>query len=158
KFPRSFPVILRHPRFFFSILRVAARALVGTCLLTNRFEEFVRRGDMMISLGAGWGIPDSVKYISESKRSYETRFDILVHDLIPIKYESFVEPDHTVQFRNWLRDAIPVTDIVFTNSKYTRTALIEFAAESGWRLPRVEALELGSGFSDPFTAGRQAMT
>jgi len=158
KFPRSFPVILRHPRFFFSILRVAARDLVGTWLRTNRFEEFVRCGDMIVSLGAGWGIPDSVKYIAEAKRSYGMGFAILVHDLIPIKYESFVEPDHTVQFRNWLRDAIPVTDIVFTNSKYTRTALIEFAAESGWRLPRVEALELGSGFSDPFTAGQQAMT
>jgi glycosyltransferase involved in cell wall biosynthesis len=99
-----------------------------------------------------------MKYIAEAKRSYGIGFAILVHDLIPIKYESFVEPDHTVQFRDWLRDAIPVADIVFTNSKHTRTALIEFAAESGWRLPRVEALELGSGFSDPRTTGEQATT
>jgi glycosyltransferase involved in cell wall biosynthesis len=81
----------------------------------------------------------------------------LVHDLIPIKYESLVEPHHTVQFRDWLRAAIPVSDIVFTNSKHTRTALVTFVADSGWRLPRVEALELGSGFRDPLTAGPQAM-
>jgi glycosyltransferase involved in cell wall biosynthesis len=147
-----------HPRFFFSIFKVAARDLVGTWLRTNRFDECVRRGDMIVSLGAGWGIPGYMKHITEAKRSYGIGFAILVHDLIPIKYESFVEPHHTVQFRDWLRDALPVADIVFTNSKYTRTALIEFAGESGWRLPHVEALELGSGFNDPLPAREQATT
>src|SRR5260370_4260389 len=32
-----------------------------------------------------------------------------------------------------------------------------FAAESGWRLPRVVALEMGSGFGDRLTADEQAM-
>src|SRR6266481_4322 len=158
KFPRSIPVIMRHPRFFFSISKAAARDLIGTWLRTNRFEQSVRRGDMIVLLGAGWGIPNYMKHMAEVKRCYGIRFAILIHDLIPIKYKSFVEPHHTVQFRNWLRDAIPLADIVFTNSKHTRTALIEFAAESGWRLPRVEALQLGSGFCDPRTAGEQATT
>jgi glycosyltransferase involved in cell wall biosynthesis len=81
----------------------------------------------------------------------------LVHDLIPIKYESFVEPHHTAQFRDWLRAAMPVADIVFTNSKHTRNALVTFVAESGWRLPHLVALEMGSGFGDRLTAGEQAM-
>jgi len=55
------------------------------------------------------------------------------------------------------RTRTKVADIVFTNSKHTRTALVTFVADSGWRLPRVEALELGSGFRDPLTAGPQAM-
>jgi glycosyltransferase involved in cell wall biosynthesis len=99
-----------------------------------------------------------MKYIAEVKRRYGIKFAILVYDLIPIKYESFVEPHHTVEFRNWLRDAIPVADIVFTNSKYSRTALIEFAAESGWRLPRVEIMEPGSGFGDRLTPRVQTIT
>jgi len=157
EFPRSFPVIMRHPRFFFSILKVAARDVVATWLRTNPFERFVRPGDVVVSLGAGWGIPNYMKYFAEAKRRSGVKFAIMVHDLIPIKYGSFVEPRHTAQFRDWLRAAIPVADIVFTNSKHTRTALIEFAAESGWRLPPVVALEMGSGFGDRLTAGEQAM-
>ena len=161
KFPRSFPVIVRHPRFFFSIFKAAARDFIGTLFRTNRFEQFVRPGDVIVSLGASWGIPNYMKYIAEMKRHYGIKFAPLVHDLIPIKHESLVEPHHTVQFRDWLRAAIPVSDIVFTNSKHTRTALVTFVAESGWPLPpRVEALEMGSGFRDtidPLTAGPQAM-
>ena len=159
KFPRSFPVIVRHPRFFFSIFKAAARDFIGTLFRTNRFEQFVRPGDVIVSLGASWGIPNYMKYIAEMKRYYGIKFAPLVHDLIPIKHESLVEPHHTVQFRDWLRAAIPVSDIVFTNSKHTRTALVTFVAESGWPLPpRVEALEMGSGFRDtldPLTAGTQ---
>jgi glycosyltransferase involved in cell wall biosynthesis len=158
KFPRSFPVIMRHPRFFFSIFTVAARDLIGTLLRTNRFKQFVRRGDVIVSLGASWGIPNYMKYIAEVKRCYGIKFAPLVYDLIPIKHESLVEPHHTVQFRDWLRAAIPVADIVFTISKHTRTALATFVADSGWRLPRVEALEMGSGFRNSLTAGKQAMT
>jgi glycosyltransferase involved in cell wall biosynthesis len=158
EFPRSFPVIMRHPLFFFSISKVAARDLIGTCLRTNRFAQLVRPGDIVVSLGASWGIPDYLKHIAAAKQCYGIKFAILVHDLIPIKYESFVEPHHTVQYRNWLRDAIPLADIVFSNSKYSRTALIQFAAEPGWRLPRVEALEMGSALDDRFIAGEPLMT
>jgi glycosyltransferase involved in cell wall biosynthesis len=152
EFPRSIPVIIRHPRFFFSLLKAAARDLIDTWLRQNRFEQLVRDGDIIVSMGAGWGIPDYMKYMAELKRGYGIKFSILVHDLIPIKYESFVEPHHTVQFRNWLRDAIPVADIVFTNSRYSRSALIDFSAQSGWRLSRVEALQLGSDLANQPTA------
>ena len=157
KFPRSFPVIVRHPRFFFSIFKAAVRDLLGTFLRRNRFERFVRPGDVIVSLGASWGIPNYMKHIAEAKRRYGIKFAPLVHDLIPIKYESLVEPHHTVQFRDWLRAAIPVSDIVFTNSKHTRTALVTFVVDSGWRLPPVEALEMGSGFREALTAGTQAL-
>ncbi len=158
EFPRSIPVVIRHPGFFFSILKVAARDLIETWLRQNRFEERMQRGDMIISIGAGWGIPRYIKSIADAKRCYGIRFSILLHDLIPIQYESLVEPRHTVQFRSWLREAIAVADIVFTNSNYTRTALIEFASQSGWRLPCVEALRLGSGLADRLAAKDQATT
>ena len=158
EFPRSILVVMRHPRFFFSIFKAAARDLIGTWARQNRFERLVRRGDMIVSVGAGWGIPNYMKHIAEAKRCYGIKFSILVHDVIPIKYQSFVEPHHAVQYLNWLQDAIPVADIVFTNSKYSRAALIELAAESGWRLPRVEVMEPGSDLGDRLTAGDQTMT
>src|SRR5262245_65827573 len=79
---------MRHPRFFFSIFKVAARDLIGRWLRTNRFEQFVRPGDVIVSLGAGWGIPNYMKYLAEAKRCHGIAFAPLVHDLIPIKYES----------------------------------------------------------------------
>ena len=158
KFPGSIPVVMRHPVFFFSILKVAARDFIETWLRQNRFGQSMQRGDMIVSIGAGWGIPGYIEHIAELKRRYGIRFSILLHDLIPIQYQSLVEPRHTVQFRSWLRDAIAVADVVFTNSKYTRTALIEFASESGWRLPCVEALQLGSGLADRPAAKGQATT
>jgi glycosyltransferase involved in cell wall biosynthesis len=158
EFPRSVPVIIRHPRFFFSLLKVAARDLIGTWLRQNRFEQLVRDGDIIVSVGAGWGIPSYMNYMAEVKRCYDIKFSIVVHDLIPIKYESFVEPHHTVQFRNWLRDAIPMADIVFTNSRYSRSALVDFAAQSGWRLPPVEVLQLGSDLANQPTAENRTVT
>src|SRR6516225_10131851 len=81
EFPRSFPVIMRHPLFFFSISKVAARDLIGTCLRTNRFAQLVRPGDIVVSLGASWGIPDYLKHIAAAKQCYGIKFAILVHDL-----------------------------------------------------------------------------
>jgi glycosyltransferase involved in cell wall biosynthesis len=157
EFPRSIPIIMRHPRFFFSILKAAARDLMEILLRRNRFERLVRRGDIIVSLGAGWGIPGYMKHIAEVKRRYGIKFSIFVHDVLPIEYQSFFEPRHAVQFRNWLQEAIPVADVVLTNSKYSRAALSALAAKSGWRLPRVEILQLGSGFADRPTARGQPM-
>jgi glycosyltransferase involved in cell wall biosynthesis len=157
QFPRSIPIILRHPRFFLSIFRIAVRDFMEILFRRNRFERLVRRGDIIVSLGAGWGIPGYMKHMAAAKRRYGIRFSIFVHDVLPIEYPSFFEPRHAVQFGNWLREAIPVADIVLTNSKYSRAGLIELAAKSGWRLPRVEVLQLGSGFDDRLTAHGQTM-
>jgi glycosyltransferase involved in cell wall biosynthesis len=158
EFPSSIPVVMRHPGFFLSILKAAARDFVETWLQPNRFGKLLQYGDMIISLGAGWGIPGYIKSIADVKRCYGVKFSMLVHDLIPIRYESLVEPRHTVQFRSWLQEAIAVADIVFTNSNYTRTALAEVASESGWRLPCVEVLQLGSVLAGRLAARDQATT
>src|SRR5260370_41842145 len=98
-----------------------------------------------------------MKNTAEVKRRKGGTCSIFVHDVLPIEYPSFFEPRHAVQFRDWLQEAVPLADIVLTNSKYSRASLIELAAKSGWRLPRVEILQLGSGFGDPLTARGQAM-
>jgi glycosyltransferase involved in cell wall biosynthesis len=148
EFPRSIPVIIRHPRFFLSIFKVAVRDFMQILFRWNRFDRLVRSGDIIVSLGAGWGIPGYMKSVAEAKRRYGIKFSIFVHDVLPIDYSPYFEPRHAAQFAKWLEEAIPVTDIVLTNSKYSRTSLIALAAKSGWRLPRIEVLQLGSGFGD----------
>jgi glycosyltransferase involved in cell wall biosynthesis len=96
-----------------------------------------------------------MKHIAEAKRRYGIRFSILIHDLIPIENEAFVEQRHVVQFRNWLKEAIPAADVVLTISQYSRAALIKLAADAGWSLPRVEVVAPGSGLNDRPMAGDQ---
>ncbi len=150
-FPRMVLVIARNPRFFLSIFKTALRDLIG--MSTERFEQFVRPGDVIVSLGAGWGVPHYVKHIAEAKRRYGIKFSTLIHDLIPLEYESLVEQRHVVQFRNWLQEAIPVADVVLTTSKHSRNALIKLAGDAGWPLPRVEVVEPGSGLNNQLMSG-----
>jgi len=153
KFSGMLPVILRNPRFFFSIFKTAVHDLVDMRIRRRRFERFVQEGDIVVSLGASWGVPDYMKHVAEAKRRYGIRFSILIHDLIAIENESLVERRHVVQFQNWLQEAIPKADVILTTSKYSRNAVSRLAAKAGWSLPRVEVVELGSGLSDRPLAG-----
>ncbi|HEY2532626.1 MAG TPA: glycosyltransferase family 1 protein [Xanthobacteraceae bacterium] len=148
QFPRMLPVIVAHPQFFFALLKAAARDFICLRIRGFRFEQFARSGDIIVSLGAGWGIAHYVKHIAEAKRRCGIKFSFLLHDVIPIEHQSFVEERHVVQFRKWLQEAIAVADVVFAVSKHSRDALIKVAADAGWSLPRVEVVVPGSGLSD----------
>jgi glycosyltransferase involved in cell wall biosynthesis len=149
------PVIARHPRFFFSIFKSAVRDLIRKRLHRYYFERLVQPGDIIVSLGAAWGVPNYMKHMAEAKRRYAIKFSILIHDLIPIEYESLVEAHHVVQFRNWLDEAISVADVVLTTSKHSRNALVKLAKDAGWSLPRVEIVEPGAGLNDRLTSGAE---
>ncbi len=149
------PVIAGHPRFFFSIFKSALRDLIGKRLHRYYFERLVQPGDIIVSLGAAWGVPNYMKHMAAAKRRYRIKFSILIHDLIPIEYESLVEAHHVVQFRNWLDEAIPVADVVLTTSKHSRNALVRLAKDAGWSLPRVEVVEPGAGLNERLTSGAE---
>ena len=84
RFPRSIPVVLQNPRFFLSIFKVAVRDLLETLTGRTSFDRQLRRGDMIVSLGAGWGIPGYMKHMAETKRRHGIKFSIFVHDVLPI--------------------------------------------------------------------------
>jgi glycosyltransferase involved in cell wall biosynthesis len=153
--PRLPPVLFRHPRFFFSIFKVAARDVVDRLAGRHRFERDVRRDDIIVSLGAAWGVPGYMKHMAAAKRRYGIKLAIMIHDLIPIEYPCFVERRHAVRFRNWLHEAIPIADMVLTTSKHSRDALIRLAADAGWSLPRIEVAAPGSGLNDRLSATEQ---
>ena len=149
------PIVIRHPRFFLALSRTAIGDLAGGWVRRWRFGRQVRPGDIVVSLGAGWGFPNYVRHIADAKRRYGVRFAALVHDLIPIENEAFVEPWHAVQFRTWLQDVLPVADVLLTLSHYGRDALIRWAAEAGLVLPPVAVMQLGSGLTDRPMAGEE---
>ena len=155
-FPSMLPVIARHPRFFLSLLKTAFCDLAGRGAGRQRFDALVRPGDILVSLGAGWGVPNYVKHIAAAKRRYGIKFSTLVHDLIPIEYESLVEERHVVQFRGWLEEVLQMADVVFTTSKHSRHALTKFTQDAGLPLPRVEVVEPGSGLNNLLASGDHA--
>jgi glycosyltransferase involved in cell wall biosynthesis len=141
-------IILRNPRYFFSLLKTATYDFVSMRVRRYSFSSFVQPGDILVSLGAPWGVPRYAKHIAEAKRRYGIKHAVLIHDLIPIKYESFVEKRHVAQFRNWLQDAITLSDVVLTVSEYSRDVLVRLAEAFGWSLPRLEVVKPGSGLND----------
>src|SRR5271170_982430 len=72
--PRMLPVIIRHPRFFYSIATAAVDDILDLRIRRHRFEEVVLRGDIVVSLGACWGVPHYIEHIAEAKRLYGIRF------------------------------------------------------------------------------------
>ncbi|HEY6259627.1 MAG TPA: glycosyltransferase family 1 protein [Xanthobacteraceae bacterium] len=152
------PVIARHPGFFLRLFKTAARDGIDLILRRRRFEAAVRPGDILVSLGASWGVPHYMKHIAQAKRRHGIRYAFLIHDLIPIENPTFVEERHVAQFRDWLAAALPNADVVLTVSQYSRDTLRALAGAAGWRLPRVAALRPGTALSDrPVAGGGAAM-
>jgi glycosyltransferase involved in cell wall biosynthesis len=152
EFHRMLPLVIRHPRFFLSLAKAAARDFLGMRSKRNRFDQAAKPGDIIVTLGASWGVPGYMQYIADAKRKYGLKFAVLIHDLIPIEYESFVEERHAVQFRGWLQQAIAVADMVVTVSHHSRQALTKIAGLSGWSLPQVEVVPPGFGLNARLTA------
>jgi glycosyltransferase involved in cell wall biosynthesis len=147
------PVILRHAGFFLGLAKTALRDLRDKVLRRHRFAAAARAGDIVVSLGASWGVPGYMQHIAEAKRRHGIKYAFLIHDLIPIENPDFVEKQHVTQFRAWLGEALPNADMVLTVSQYSRGALLALAGQAGWRLPLVAAVAPGSAFSDRPVAG-----
>lgn len=156
EFAKMAPVIIRNPRFFFAISKTAVRDLIDMAVTPRRFGKLARPGDVVVSLGAPWGLPDYGKHMAAARTRYGIRFAVLVHDMIPIENGAMVEKHHAVQFRKWLGETVPSADAVFTVSNYSRQALLEFAAAAGWPAPSVDVVRLGGGLSPrPVACGRR---
>ncbi len=149
------PVIIRNPRFFLTLSKTAVRDFIEAAVRPRRFEQLARPGDIVISPGAAWALPDYAKHMAAAKARYGLRLAVFIHDMIPIENAALVERRHAVQFRKWLKETLPIADAVLAVSNYSRNALIDFAAAAGWTVPRVEVIRLGGGFSSrPMVKGR----
>jgi hypothetical protein len=80
EFSKMGPVIIRNPRFFLRIAKTAVRDFVDMTVKPRRFAEVARPGDILISLGASWGLPDYAKHIAAAKARYGLRFAFRIYD------------------------------------------------------------------------------
>jgi glycosyltransferase involved in cell wall biosynthesis len=144
---RMAPVVFGNPRFFFRIAMTVVRDVLAVALRPRDFAKAVRSGDMVVSLGAAWGVPGYARRIAAAKRRYRIGFAVMVHDMIPVENGDLVERHHAVQFRRWLAEMAPNADVILTISNYSRQALLQFAAGARWRMPRVEVIRLGGEWS-----------
>ena len=90
EFAKMAPVIIRNPRFFFAISKTAVRDLVDMAVRPRRFGKVARAGDIVVSLGAPWGLPDYAKHMAAARARFGIRFAVLVHDMIPIENGAMV--------------------------------------------------------------------
>jgi glycosyltransferase involved in cell wall biosynthesis len=157
EFSKMAPVIIRNPQFFLGLAKTAMRDFIDTAVGSRRFEQLARPGDIVISPGAAWALPDYAKHMAAAKTRYGIRLAAFIHDMIPIENGALVERRHAIQFRKWLRETLPIADAVLAVSNYSRNALLDFAAASGWTVPRVEVIRLGGGFSSPPVVGGRRM-
>jgi glycosyltransferase involved in cell wall biosynthesis len=158
EFIKMAPVIIRNPRFFFRISKTAVRDLIDRAIRPRRFAELARPGDIVISPGASWGVPGYAKHMAAAKARHGLRFAVMIHDMIPIENGTLVERRHAAQFRKWLQETLPNADAIVTISKYSRRALLEFAAAAGWPPPHVDVVRLGGGLNPrPIAGGRRTI-
>lgn len=146
-FTRMVPVVLGNPRFFFRIAGTAVRDFVERAVRPRDFEMAVQPGDIVVALGASWGLPGYARRIEVAKERFGIRFAVLVYDMIPIENGDLVEQHHALRFRQWLAEMAPIADVILTISDYSRRALLEFAAAAGWPMPRIEVIRLGGELS-----------
>jgi glycosyltransferase involved in cell wall biosynthesis len=153
-FSRMLPVVAANPRFFLSLAGTAVRDFLELALRPGRFRNAVRPGDILVMLGASWAVPGYARHIAAAKARHGIRFGALVYDMIPVENEDMVERHHTLQFRKWLAETVPIADAILTISKYSREALLDFARAARWTMPPVEVIRLGGEWSERPTARR----
>jgi glycosyltransferase involved in cell wall biosynthesis len=155
---RMVPVVLGNPGFFFRIAGTAVRDFVERAIRPHDFETAVRPGDIVVTLGASWGVPGYAQRIAAAKERFGIRFAVLVYDMIPIENGDLVEQHHAFRFRQWLAEMAPAADVILTISEYSRRALLEFAATAQWSMPRIEVIRLGGELSPQLVARRSRLS
>jgi glycosyltransferase involved in cell wall biosynthesis len=140
---RMVPIVLGNPGFFARIAGTAVRDFVERAIRPHDFELAVRPEDVVVTLGASWGVPGYAQRIAAARERFGIRFGVLVYDMIPIENGDLVEHHHALRFRQWLAEMAPIADVILTISEYSRRALLDFAAAAQWPIPRVEVIRLG---------------
>jgi glycosyltransferase involved in cell wall biosynthesis len=102
-----------------------------------------RNNDVIVSVGQGIGLND-INDLMVIKRNCKVTFHNMCHDLIPISYSHFMMDNHSNTFLLYLQQAIKVTDVFLTNSKFTQLELTKFIESREQNVPPIRVVDLGS--------------
>ncbi len=126
--------------------RVAYRAAASTPGADVLGE--IAPGDLFLVLGSPW-YPFYEQRLA-AVRARGARVGVLVYDLIPVMRPEWCHASLVRTFRNWMRDCLPLADLVFAISRSSARDAAAFAAAEGFSLAApVQALLIGTGFSSP---------
>jgi glycosyltransferase involved in cell wall biosynthesis len=104
--------------------------------------------DTLVCVGAGWRHTD-IRAIKEQKERIGFRLVILCHDIIPLMFPQFYA-DHDVEtFRNYLRNALPIAELVVVYSRRGDEDLRAYCAEHQITIGRTAIVPLGARFAEP---------
>lgn len=107
-----------------------------------------KSGDVLCSLGAPWHDERYADRVLRFTRPAGLRFAILVHDLIPLLCREFFEHGRAPNFAPFMRDVLPLADVLLTNSQSTARDVMRWARREGVPL-KAEArhVPIGTGFA-----------
>jgi glycosyltransferase involved in cell wall biosynthesis len=132
-------------RFLRRTLRAKRLAYWRPAPLGRRTESF-HSGDLLVCIGTSWENP---RYVAILRRARElgVRIVAMIHDIIPVACPGFVETALLRRFEPWLEAILENSDLLLTNSRHSRAALLDHAARRHLAIPPVEVLRFGTGFS-----------
>lgn len=113
---------------------------------TRAFRQAVRRGDVLVNLGASWTHANFVDTIASLKHELGLRFALLVHDVLPVSHPRFCDPRHIPTFARWIAGVATVWDLVLTPSKSSADALASHLSALGLPVPPLRVIPFGAGF------------
>lgn len=148
--PRLLPQLLaklrRFPRYVGRLSGTIVRDVARAIARRDDFGRQVGPGDVVVCLGNSSGDSAYCRHMDSAKRAYGIRFCVLIHDIIPAVAPDLGRPQET-GFQQWLADTVSICDVMFAVSAYSRATLLDYGRRQGWRVPPVEVLRLGNGFS-----------
>jgi glycosyltransferase involved in cell wall biosynthesis len=116
-------------------------------------RDVARPGDILCSLGAPWHHPNYKDAVEAVRRSIPLRFAIMIHDLIPLLCPQFFEAGRAPNFGSFMKDVLPLADVILTNSRATACDVIQWSDRARLTLKaRPLPIPVGSGFSRPGAA------
>lgn len=139
------------PQFVRWQIRMVARKLrdyAGGRARRRRFEQRVAPGDVIVCLGGAWNSREFARRVAAVKWAAGVKLALLIHDIVPLVEPASCDLVTASRFARWIKEIAGETDALFTVSDFTRRELIDYAAGTGWALPPVDVLRLGTGFRD----------
>lgn len=113
----------------------------GVCLAHDSGAVF-RTGDVLLSLGATWGLPSHAAACSHLRRQGVIVIR-MIYDLIPTLKPQWVFPVHHQAITHWARALLADSDGILTISRFSRQEIERYCDESGLPRPPVTVVRLG---------------
>ena len=94
----------------------------------------IRAGDVFLVLGAPWVHADFGALLRSLREDHGMRIALLLYDLIPALRPEWCTRELVENFRAWLAETLPLSDVVLAISRHTAEEAEGWAASAGIRL------------------------